>query len=243
MVGAVLVKDDRIVGEGYHECVGGPHAEVRAIEAAGKQTQGATLYLNLEPCSHFGRTPPCADLVTQRGIRRVVCSMADPNPLVNGEGFGRLREAGIAVEVGILQEKARDLNEFYLKYITQGLPFVTLKLAQSLDGRIATRTGASRWISSERSRRRVHRLRSEVDAVMVGVGTVLQDNPRLNVRMVKGRDPIKMVVDSMLRIPLEARIFCGAQLVVATTERSSLDRRTQVLPERLASEFVRRPTR
>lgn len=228
LVGAVLVKDNHIVGEGYHACVGGPHAEVRAIEAAGEQAQGATLYLNLEPCAHFGRTPPCADLIIQRGIHKVVCSMVDPNPLVNGKGFERLQSAGIVVEVGILQEKARELNESYAKHIVQGLPFVTLKLAQSLDGQIAAQTGESRWISSEQSRRRVHRLRSEMDAVMVGVDTVIQDDPQLDVRLVKGRNPIKIVVDSTLRIPLRAKVFHGARLIVATTDESPLERRTQV---------------
>lgn len=228
LVGAVLVSGDRIVGEGYHARAGGPHAEVRAVTAAGEQARGATLYLNLEPCAHFGRTPPCADLLIERGIRRVVCSMVDPNPLVNGKGFERLRSAGILIEIGMLQQEARDLNESYAKYIVQRIPFLILKLAQSLDGQIAAQTGESRWISSERSRRRVHRLRSEVDAVMVGVDTVIQDDPQLDVRMVKGRDPIKIVVDSTLRIPLEARVFHGARLIVAATHRSSLERRTQV---------------
>jgi len=224
LVGAVVVKDGRVVGEGFHRKAGEFHAEVSAIQKAGSRSEGATLYLNLEPCVHFGRTPPCADFIISKGIKRVVCSMEDPNPLVSGNGFSKLRQAGIEVDVGKLEKEASRLNEIYLRYVTTGLPFVILKWAQTLDGRIATRTGESKWISSESSRRYVHRLRSHMDAVLVGVETVLRDDPRLSPYLIKGRPPVKIVMDSKLRIPLHARVFQGARLILATTTSASKGR-------------------
>ena len=241
LVGAVLVRDGRIVGEGYHRRAGAPHAEVVALDRAGDLAEGAVLYVTLEPCCHYGRTPPCVDRIIERGVAEVVCSLIDPDPRVSGRGIGKLREAGIEVRLGVLEEAARKTNKVYLKYITTGMPFVILKLAQSLDGRIATRSGDSKWITGEQARRFVHRLRSQADAVMVGVDTVIRDDPQLNVRWVKGKHPLKIVLDSRVRIPMAAQVFGGERTILATTERSSEEKRrlvegkgaqVWVLPER-----------
>lgn len=210
MVGALIVKGGKIVGKGYHKKAGSPHAEVLAIEEAGEKLEGATLYVNLEPCCHYDKkTPPCTDTIIKAGIKRVVLSMVDPNPKVSGKGIEILRTSKIEIIKGILEEDARRLNEAYIKYITTGLPFVILKIASSLDGKIATAQGESRWITGERSRRLVHRLRDEMDGVMVGIGTVLADDPMLNVRLPnkKGNDPHRIILDSDLRIPLTAKIL------------------------------------
>ncbi|MFH1006362.1 MAG: bifunctional diaminohydroxyphosphoribosylaminopyrimidine deaminase/5-amino-6-(5-phosphoribosylamino)uracil reductase RibD [Candidatus Latescibacterota bacterium] len=241
LVGAVLVRDARIVGEGYHRRAGKAHAEAIALDRAGEQAKGATLYVSLEPCCHYGRTPPCVDRIIERGISKVVCAIIDPDPRVAGKGIERLEKAGIPVTLGILAEAARKTNEVYLKHISTGMPFVTLKLAQSLDGRIATRAGESKWITGEQARRFVHRLRSQMDAVMVGIDTVIQDDPQLNVRGVRGKHPLKIVLDSGLRISPDARVFEGEGLILATTSRSSREKqavmegrgaRIWVLPER-----------
>jgi diaminohydroxyphosphoribosylaminopyrimidine deaminase/5-amino-6-(5-phosphoribosylamino)uracil reductase len=237
LVGAVLVRDGRIVGEGYHRRAGEPHAEVVALDRAGGLAKGATLYVSLEPCCHFGRTPPCVDRIIERGVSEVVCALTDPDPRVSGRGIEKLREAGIEVRLGVLEEAARNTNEVYLKYITTGLPFVTLKLAQSLDGRIATGSGDSKWITGEKARRFVHRLRSQVDAVMVGVDTVIRDDPQLNVRWVKGMNPLKIVMDSRLRIPMAAQVFEEERTILATTERSSEEKR-RVLEEKGAQVWI-----
>jgi diaminohydroxyphosphoribosylaminopyrimidine deaminase/5-amino-6-(5-phosphoribosylamino)uracil reductase len=209
MVGAVIVKDGRVVGRGTHERPGKPHAEIIALARAGRRARGATLYLTLEPCVHWGRTPPCIDAVLGAGLRRVVVSSLDPNPLVNGRGVRRLRAAGIEVSVGLLADRNRRLNEAYIKHITRGIPFVTLKAAMSLDGKIATRTGASRWISSPASRSYARMLRGESDAILVGIGTVLRDDPRLTVRHPAWKDKriVRAVLDSRLRFPLRARLL------------------------------------
>lgn len=217
-VGAVVVREGAVVGRGFTQPVGGPHAEVEALDEAGGRAAGATLYVTLEPCSHHGRTPPCADLILSRGVPRVVCAMVDPDPRVSGRGIERLRRAGVEVAVGVLEVEARRRNAFYIKHRTTGLPFVILKLAQSLDGRIATASGDSRWITGEAARGRAHLLRSRVDGVLVGVGTVLADDPRLTVRRVAGRDPARIVVDSALRVPEMARVFGPGRTIVATTE-------------------------
>ncbi|HSF58085.1 MAG TPA: bifunctional diaminohydroxyphosphoribosylaminopyrimidine deaminase/5-amino-6-(5-phosphoribosylamino)uracil reductase RibD, partial [Candidatus Binatia bacterium] len=175
MVGAVVALKGKVVGTGFHRSAGGDHAEIVALRRAGGKAKGATLYINLEPCSHYGRTPPCSRALIAAGIKQVVAGMKDPNPLVAGRGFRQLRKAGIQVRSGILEEECRTLNEAFIKYITQGLPFVTLKLATSLDGKIAATTGDARWISSADSRRMVHQLRNQVDAVIVGVGTAIAD--------------------------------------------------------------------
>jgi len=207
MVGAVIVTDGQVVGEGFHAYAGSDHAEVAALREAEAAAAGATLYVSLEPCCHQGRTPPCADQIVHAGIRRVVAACEDPNPSVSGRGIAALREAGITVEVGLLGEEAARLNEAFFKYIRTGLPFVTLKVAASLDGKIATRTGESRWITGESARRRVHQLRNEVDAVLVGIGTVLRDDPLLTTRLgiADQRDPIRVIVDNLARLPLRAK--------------------------------------
>lgn len=207
MVGAVVVKKGAIVGEGFHPGPGAPHAEVVALNQAGKRAKGATLYTNLEPCCHTEkRTPPCADTLLKCGIRRVVAAMTDPNPLVSGRGLELLRKAGVEVTEGVLREEAERLNEVFIKYITTQKPFVILKVAMTLDGRIATAEGSSRWITGEPARLEVHRLRSEVDAVMIGIGTVLADDPMLTARRPGMRNPIRIVIDPNLRIPLKAKL-------------------------------------
>lgn len=201
MVGAVVVKDGHIVGEGAHPHAGMPHAEIFALRSAGKAANGATLYVTLEPCNHQGKTPPCTEAIIAAGITRVVAAMEDPNPLVQGKGFARLRQSGIMVECGMLEAQARKLNEVFIHYITTGMPFVTMKAATSLDGRIATQTGDSRWISSPSARRRVHEMRREYDAVMIGKGTLLKDNPRLNVRLDEELEgPQKIVIMPNLNV-------------------------------------------
>jgi diaminohydroxyphosphoribosylaminopyrimidine deaminase/5-amino-6-(5-phosphoribosylamino)uracil reductase len=207
-VGAILVRGGEIVGSGWHRQVGGPHAEVEALREAGERARGATLYVTLEPCSHHGRTPPCADAVIAAGVVRVVTCHRDPDPRVSGRGFTRLREAGIAVESGILVEEAVRLNLPFLVAATLHRPMVTLKWAMSLDGRIATATGESQWISSPRGRRWALALREEHDAILVGSGTVLADDPRLDRRLGLAAGPnVRVVMDRRLRTPPEARLF------------------------------------
>ncbi|MBC7326502.1 bifunctional diaminohydroxyphosphoribosylaminopyrimidine deaminase/5-amino-6-(5-phosphoribosylamino)uracil reductase RibD [bacterium] len=206
LVGAVVVKEGRIIGRGYHPRYGAPHAEVYALEEAGEDARNADLYVNLEPCAHYGKTPPCVQAIIKAGIKRVVVGMVDPNPMVNGKGIEKLREVGIEVEVGVLEEEARKLNEAYIKFITEGVPFVALKMAQSIDGKIATKTGESKWITGERARRMVHKLRSEYDAVLVGCGTILADDPSLTSHGL-GRDPVRIVLDGKGKVPLSARVF------------------------------------
>jgi diaminohydroxyphosphoribosylaminopyrimidine deaminase/5-amino-6-(5-phosphoribosylamino)uracil reductase len=208
VVGAVLVKGGRIISMGYHGEVATPHAEDWAIQKAGELAKGATLYLNLEPCCHFGNNPPCTEKIIKAGIRKVVASMKDPNPLVNGKGFKILKRHGIEVRVGLLEQEAEQLNEVFIKYITTKMPFVVLKTAMTLDGKIATRTGASRWVAGAESRRYAHRLRNVYDAILVGVRTVLVDNPRLDVRLVKKvKDPVRIVLDAYARTPTKADIL------------------------------------
>ncbi|MGI5907098.1 MAG: bifunctional diaminohydroxyphosphoribosylaminopyrimidine deaminase/5-amino-6-(5-phosphoribosylamino)uracil reductase RibD [Christensenellales bacterium] len=222
LVGAVVVRDGRIVAEGYHARLGAPHAEAAAFENAKEDVGGGTLYVNLEPCSHHGRTPPCAQAVIKRGIRRVVVAMEDPNPLVAGSGIRMLREAGIDVTVGLLGDEAKQLNEIFVKHITKKRPFVIMKAAMTLCGKIATAAGDSKWITGEKARRHVHRIRDRVSAIMVGIGTVLADDPSLTTRLgpKKGRDPVRIVVDSRGRIPLGSRAIASASeagLILATT--------------------------
>jgi len=209
LVGAVIVKSGSVVGEGFHRAVGEPHAEVAAIKDAGENARGADLYVTLEPCNHYGRTPPCTKAILEAGIKRVWYGMADPNPTVQGGGTNTLRKAGIEVIGPVLEERCRRVNEVYLTHITLRRPFVFLKLAMSLDGRIATRTGESQWITSEASRREVHRMRDRVSAVLIGIGTLLADNPSLTTRLPgkRGRDPKPSIADSALRTPPGAAIF------------------------------------
>ncbi|MCL5677325.1 MAG: bifunctional diaminohydroxyphosphoribosylaminopyrimidine deaminase/5-amino-6-(5-phosphoribosylamino)uracil reductase RibD [Firmicutes bacterium] len=217
LVGALVVKDGKVVGRGYHLQAGTPHAEVLALQEAGEAARGAILYVTLEPCAHHGRTPPCVDAVEAAGVARVVAAMTDPNPLVSGRGLARLRQAGIDVEVGVREGEARRLNEAFEKHIRTGLPFLVLKAAVSLDGKTATRSGDSRWVTSEEARRHVHGLRNSLDAIMVGVGTVLADDPQLTCRLPDGRDPVRVVVDSLARTPPEARVVSLARSSPAPT--------------------------
>lgn len=218
VVGAIVVKNGKIISEGYHQKAGGPHAEVIALGEAGERSRGAILYVNLEPCSHYGRTPPCVNQIIEARIRRVVVGMVDPNPLVRGKGIDALKKAGIEVSSGIFEQESRRLNEAYLKYITTGLPFCILKMGMSLDSKITSPD--QRWITSKESKRAVHRLRSRVDAILVGRETVTRDNPQLTTRLAKGKDPIRIIVDTKLQIPLEARVITQeslARTIIATT--------------------------
>lgn len=226
MVGAILLKDGKVVGEGYHARAGEDHAEIVALRRAGEAARGATLYLNLEPCAHFGKTPPCAPHIVEKGVKRVVIGMEDPNPLVRGKGIGILKEAGLDVDVGILEKQCGRLNEIFCKYISQKMPFIILKVAATLDGKIATRSGGSKWISGEASRRLVHRLRNQVDGILVGIGTVLKDDPLLTTRVRGGRDPYRIILDSRLRIPREAKVIgtTPSKTIIAATEFASKER-------------------
>ncbi len=229
LVGAVVVRDGEVVGEGWHRGPGTPHAEALALEAAGNLTGGATLYTTLEPCSHYGRTPPCAPRVIDAGIARVISAMDDPNPLVNGQGTAALRAAGIEVEVGILEAEAARQNEAFLKHVRTGLPFVTLKMAASLDGKAAARDGSSRWITGTEARSEVHRLRALADAVLVGAGTAFRDDPSLTVRDAEslGEPALRVVVDGRGIVPDTHRLFVdgAARTLVATTEQAPEVRR------------------
>lgn len=226
-VGAVVVRGGRVVGEGWTRPVGGPHAEIVALRRAGTRARGATLYVTLEPCSHHGRTPPCADAVIAAGIARVVVAVGDPNPRVRGRGLRALQRAGVTLTTGVLAEEAGEVSAWFRHWIVRHRPFVILKLAASLDGRIATATGESRWISGPAARRWVHGLRNRIDAVMVGSGTVLADDPALTCRMRGGRDPVRVVVDGGLRISPRARLLrqrSAAATIVATTARAATAR-------------------
>lgn len=231
MVGAVIVKDDRVIGRGYHHRFGGNHAEINALHNASESVAGATIYVTLEPCCHYGKTPPCVDAIIQSNIGRVVVGTLDPNPRVNGKSVERLRQQGIETRVGILEEECRSLNEAYARHITTGIPLVTVKFAQTLDGRIATASRDSRWISSEKSRRLAHQLRTINDAIMVGIGTVLADDPRLTARLVRGKSPTRIILDSRLRIPLEARVLTEpetAPTIIATTPHADEKKLTRL---------------
>jgi diaminohydroxyphosphoribosylaminopyrimidine deaminase/5-amino-6-(5-phosphoribosylamino)uracil reductase len=208
MVGAVIVKDGEVKGKGFHQSVGQAHAEVNAIEDAGTQAKGATLYVNLEPCNHTGKTPPCTRKILEAGIKRVVVAMEDPNTIAGG-GAVFLKRRGIEVLTGVCEDQARRLNEAFLKYVNTKDPFVIIKCAATLDGRIATRSGDSRWVTGEKARRYVHRLRHAVDAILVGIGTIHADNPRLTTRLdsIKGVDPVRIVLDTHLSISPDARIL------------------------------------
>jgi diaminohydroxyphosphoribosylaminopyrimidine deaminase / 5-amino-6-(5-phosphoribosylamino)uracil reductase len=223
MVGAILVRGGSVAGQGYHARAGEPHAEVLALHQAGGKARGATLYINLEPCTHYGKTPPCAPQVIESRVKRVVIGMEDPNPRVKGKGIESLRQAGLSVHVGVLEKECQKLNEAFCKYIVTGEPFVTLKIASTLDGKIATRRGDSKWITGEDSRRFVHRLRDQADGVLVGIGTILRDDPLLTARIKGGRDPYRIVLDSRLRVPEGAKVFDGSpsRVILVTTKAGS----------------------
>jgi diaminohydroxyphosphoribosylaminopyrimidine deaminase/5-amino-6-(5-phosphoribosylamino)uracil reductase len=227
----VVVADQQIVGEGYHPAAGQPHAEVFALQAAAGRTAGADLYVTLEPCSHQGRTGPCTEAIIAAGIARVFVGTQDPNPQVAGSGIRRLRQAGILVEVGLCEKDCRRLIAPFAKHITTGLPFVILKSAVTLDGQTATSTGDSQWISNTLSREEVHRLRDRVDAIMVGVGTVLNDDPKLTTRLPGGRDALRIVVDSQLRTPSQAALLhleSAAETLIAHLATAPEDRRSRL---------------
>ena len=220
MVGCLIVKRGRIVGKGWHKKAGTEHAEVLAIDDAGKKAMNSTLYANLEPCSHWGRTPPCTEKILEAGVREVIIGMKDPNPLVHG--YMELKARGIKTKIGILEDEAKELNEFYVKWIKTKKPFVIIKVAMSADGRIATKSGDSKYITSREARTLVHKLRTEVDAVMVGLNTVLRDDPELTPRLCKGKDPLKIVVDSALKMPKKCNLMKNpSQLIIATTNKAA----------------------
>ena len=231
VVGAVLVKDNLIIGRGYHHRFGDNHAEVNALQNATAEPAGATLYVTLEPCCHHGKTPPCVDAIISNKIERVIIGTLDPNPEVNGKSVKILNENSIETRVGVLEEECRKLNEAHFKYMTTGLPLVTLKFAQTLDGRIATASGDSQWISSEEFQKLAHRLRAVNDAVLVGINTVLADDPQLTVRLVRGRNPTRIILDPGLRTPLKSKIVraCDvAPVIIATTEQADTQKASQL---------------
>jgi diaminohydroxyphosphoribosylaminopyrimidine deaminase / 5-amino-6-(5-phosphoribosylamino)uracil reductase len=226
-VGAVLVKDGKIIGMGAHLKAGEHHAEVHAISMAGEKAKGATLYVTLEPCNHFGKTPPCSNLVIESGIKKVFIASVDPNPLVGGAGVKKMLDAGIDVQVGLMEEEAKALNKVFFHYINTGLPYVTLKSATSLDGKIATVTGESQWITGEEARKDVHQFRHTHDAILVGVNTVIKDKPSLTTRLeAGGENPVRVVLDSTLRTPLDSRIANdrAADTIIVTGARVNPDK-------------------
>jgi diaminohydroxyphosphoribosylaminopyrimidine deaminase/5-amino-6-(5-phosphoribosylamino)uracil reductase len=221
MVGAVLVRNGNVLARGYHSNFGGPHAEVKCLQHASGNLRDATLYVNMEPCSHHGKTPPCADLIISRGVGAVVAAMQDPNPLVSGRGLQKLRRAGVHTRVGVLEQESRRLNRVFIKQMTMHRPYVHLKIAQSRDGRIAG--GRKRWITSSQSRRRVHAMRAEYDAVLVGAGTVRADNPSLTVRAVNGRSPHVAILDGSFSLPVTRKLFAqdtSRRVFLFTTRKS-----------------------
>jgi len=223
LVGAVIVKNDKIIAEGYHEAFGGPHAEINALKNATESVKGATMYVTLEPCSHYGKTPPCTEAIIESGITEVVVAAADPNPLVAGRGIKRLEDSGIAVWTGLLEDEAKELNKIFIKFISTGNPFVIMKTAMTIDGKIACKSGKSKWISNEKSRQHVHNLRNRLSGIMVGIGTVLKDDPSLTCRRGEfSRQPIRIIVDSSLKIPLDAKVLTDErpeETIIATTEK------------------------
>lgn len=226
LVGAVIVKDGKVIGEGYHTAFGKPHAEIEAINSATEDIKGATMYVTLEPCCHQGKTPPCTEAIIKNQLARVVVATTDPNPLVSGSGIEKLKQSNIEITVGVLEEMAKIQNEVFIHYMTTNLPFTILKYAMSLDGKIACHTGDSKWITSEKSRTDVHRLRSSVSAVVTGIGTILSDDALLNVRLIdsKGKEPHRIVVDSAARISLDAKILnldSKSDTYIAVTEAAS----------------------
>ena len=238
-VGCVLARDGRIVGEGWHEVAGGPHAEVAALRAAGEAARGATAYITLEPCCHQGRTPPCTGALVAAGVARVVAAMEDPNPLMRGQGLRQCEEAGMAVASGLLQAQAQALNPGYVRRMRLGRPLVRCKLGMTLDGRTATAGGESQWITGPEARQDVQRLRARSSAVMTGIGTLLDDDPRLNVRIESSRQPVRVVVDSSLRTPPQATVLNGPGEVLIYCAEADRDR--QAVLEARGATIIRTP--
>ncbi|MBN1543282.1 bifunctional diaminohydroxyphosphoribosylaminopyrimidine deaminase/5-amino-6-(5-phosphoribosylamino)uracil reductase RibD [candidate division KSB1 bacterium] len=231
LVGAIIVKEGSIVAEGYHEKYGEAHAEINALRQAGDEAAGATMYVNLEPCSHQGKTGPCTEALVRAGIARVVIAMRDPNPLVNGMGVTFLRSKGITVHEGVLEQKSRELNRGFIQVQSTGRPYLSLKIAQTLDGRIATSTGHSKWITAEPSRKMAHKIRATHDAILVGIGTLLTDDPRLTVRYSRGTSPHRIVLDSQLRVPLDAKVLSAGlapNTLLITTDAASKEKITRI---------------
>jgi len=239
MVGAVLVKKCGVISVGYHGEVATPHAEAWAIEKAGGKAKGAIIYVNLEPCSHYGNNPPCVDAIIKAGIKEVVVSMKDPNPLVNGQGFRKLRRHGVKVRVGLLEKEAKQLNEVFVKYFTTKLPFVVLKSAMTIDGKIATKTGASRWVAGPASLKFAHHLRNVYDAILVGINNVLVDDPELTTRLVeKIKNPIRIILDTYARTPLKAKTLNGEARTIIAVGPAALKERLKKLQAKGAEILV-----
>lgn len=232
MVGAVVIKDGEIVGKGWHKFYGGPHAEVYALDEAGEKAEGATIYVTLEPCSHFGKTPPCAEKIKKMKIKKCVIACLDPNPIVAGRGKKILEEAGIEVVVGVREKEAKELNKVFMKYITEKNPYLFLKCAITLDGKIATNERDSKWITNEKSREKVQFLRHEYMGIMVGINTLINDNPRLTARIENGVNPFRIVVDPHLRTPLESNFVNMADdnksIIVTSKENEKNDKITEL---------------
>ncbi len=228
LVGCVIVKKDRIVGAGFHEKFGGNHAEINAINTAKESLEDSVLYVNLEPCSHYGKTPPCVDKIIENKIKRVVIGTLDMNPSVSGNGVKKLIAAGIDVKVGVLENECVKLNKFFFKYITKKIPYVTLKAAQTLDGKIADKNGDSKWITSVQSRRYVHSLRSQYDAVLVGTGTVEKDDPNLTVRLIEGRNPKRIIIDTNLRLKTSYRVYNKDNNLIVLTSKNSAVKESKI---------------
>ncbi|MEK7133816.1 MAG: bifunctional diaminohydroxyphosphoribosylaminopyrimidine deaminase/5-amino-6-(5-phosphoribosylamino)uracil reductase RibD [Patescibacteria group bacterium] len=234
LVGAVVVKGGSIIARGYHTKAGAPHAEVEALRATKGDLRGSTLYVNLEPCSHYGKTPPCVDVILKAGIRHVVCATLDPDPKVHGEGIRSLRKHGVRVTVGVLEHEARRLNEAFFAFHKNKRPFVTIKFAASLDGKVATRTGDSKWITNERARTYARRLRERSQAILVGINTVLKDDPHLGVRKKGKKDPLRVILDSRLRIPLTAGVLRDNNILIVTTGRANAKKKRSLVKRGVA---------
>ncbi|PFH88052.1 bifunctional diaminohydroxyphosphoribosylaminopyrimidine deaminase/5-amino-6-(5-phosphoribosylamino)uracil reductase RibD [Bacillus sp. AFS088145] len=230
LVGSVIVNDNRIVGIGAHLKAGEPHAEINALRMAGDKAEGGTIYVTLEPCSHHGRTGPCAEAIVRAGLKKVVVATLDPNPLVAGRGVKILQDAGIEVIIGVCEEQSIKMNEVFNKYIVKNIPFVVMKSASTLDGKIATHSSDSKWITSAEARNDVHQLRNEISAILVGVNTVLKDNPELTTRIPNGRNPVRVILDSTLKIPLESKVVTDqqAETWIFTSQKHSEQKRSEL---------------
>ncbi|XRG79076.1 bifunctional diaminohydroxyphosphoribosylaminopyrimidine deaminase/5-amino-6-(5-phosphoribosylamino)uracil reductase RibD [Rossellomorea sp. GAMAL-10_SWC] len=230
LVGSVIVNDNRIVGIGAHLKAGEPHAEINALRMAGDKAEGGTIYVTLEPCSHHGRTGPCAEAIVRAGLKKVVVATLDPNPLVAGRGVRILQDAGIEVIIGVCEEQSIKMNEVFNKYIVKNIPFVVMKSASTLDGKIATHSSDSKWITSAEARNDVHQLRNEIGAILVGVNTVLKDNPELTTRIPNGRNPVRVILDSTLKIPLESKVVTDqqAETWIFTSQKHSEQKRSEL---------------